>query len=296
MFKGGWRNYFAAGAGLGIAIGAALLIGTLFANSMQSTQLSSGLYNYEQYVRDAVTWSNAARQKSDDQHDALDLAAQWASAEAAQRMVFWTIVQVTFGVFGFAVLIYSLRLNRKATAAAIQAVEVAEDTAKRELRAYLALAPKRIGGFVVGNKVNFEFSPNNHGQTPASRVHHLFEIKVLPHPLPLNFKYPTPTREVKNETTVFPNSDQISWFIGEQDITENKLNNVREDKARLHCWGMTFYHDVFNKKWSVKFFVSMGGADFVSNQAAYHAGVTTGLPSWRWEFGSGHGETTSEPI
>lgn len=228
--------------------------------------------------------------------DYADLCQQWRSAEAAKQQLYWSRNQFWIGVASTAGLILTLAFTgwaalaaSRAAKAADKAVEVAEGTAKHQLRAYLSMSPKLAGGFLEGEVVRIEFSPNNHGQTPAHSVRHVFEVAILPHPLPVGFTFPPAERESNNRFTVYPDSDVRSWFTKSTPITLQEVDDVRANRARLHCWGATYYSDIFGKEHKVKFITSAGGENFVRSQELYRDGQRENFPDWKWEYGPGHG-------
>jgi hypothetical protein len=167
----------------------------------------------------------------------------------------------------------------------------AKKASERQLRSYLSMNPHSMGGFFEGGITRIGFLPKNHGQTPAYRIHHIFDSGVLPNPLPAGFQFPPPIREIRTEFTSFPNSPTDStWFNGESPLTKEEVTLVTADKAAFWCWGKTSYRDIFGKERGVLFYVSAGGKDFVTFQAMYRAGKRKGLPEWHWNYGHRHGE------
>jgi hypothetical protein len=58
-----------------------------------------------------------------------------------------------------------------------------EDTAIRQLRAYVSVKPAQLTEIRIGHVPNASFIMENTGQTPAYRLNHLAFVSVLPHPL-----------------------------------------------------------------------------------------------------------------
>lgn len=114
---------------------------------------------YQQSAQDATAWINSVKQRGSekassqgsntsedgkDYHDALDLGAQWYTAEAAVSMVNWTILQFFVGVFGLAGLGITIWLTRKTAEAAIDAAKTAKEQADVVRQEFLATHRPKI--------------------------------------------------------------------------------------------------------------------------------------------------------
>ncbi|WP_428249184.1 hypothetical protein [Ferrovibrio sp.] len=241
-----------------------------------------------------------APDKSSDYHDALDLEAQWAAAAAGERMARLAVWQLVFGGLGIVAVGWSLyytrkalELSRKSADAAEESIAVARESAERELRAYLSMTPNKLGGLYEGGTVSIEFKPVNHGQSPAFRMRHVFEIRTLSLPLPDDFIFEEPTRIIDNHITIFPNVDtNKTWFNAKATTTQGELEEIRNKRAGLFCWGTTFYEDIFGKQRTVNFRVYFTGQNVADSQKQYHEGKKEDLPEWDWIYASGHGDAT----
>jgi hypothetical protein len=145
-------------------------------------------------------------------------------------------------------------------------VKGADDTGRRQLRAYLSMSPKLFSNFVAGSFVQIEFLQRNHGQTPAFNITHIFDIAVFPTPLPIGFVFPAPTWIVDSNHTIFPADDAKGWFNRGVPVTATEVAGVAAYTHKIHIWGVTTYRDAFQKTRETKFSASVGGANFVQAQ------------------------------
>lgn len=102
-----------------------------------------------------------------------DLCAQWKSAD-------WAKIGTIVAIFGIGALLYQIYLTiqavedtGKATRAMERQNEIAEDTARRQLRAYVGVRKVRISKIGVGEIPVISFEAVNTGQTPAYAARHI---------------------------------------------------------------------------------------------------------------------------
>ena len=189
-------------------------------------------------------------------------------------------------IVGFmALLFWATWLLWRATRKLVRNAELA---AERQLRAYVAVIPKRFGGFRPNTIGRIDWVVKNLGQTPAQNIKHRFDWAVLPNPLPARHAFPKPTREVANTTALLPRDETESHVNGTAPFTAQQIEAISRNAARVHCWGHTEYDDTFRAKWRSRWSVSVGGEAFARavNLPADHPSA----PQWDWEYGSGHNE------
>jgi hypothetical protein len=103
-----------------------------------------------------------------EQREIDDLVAQQNAAEAAEGAVKVGIAQTLLAFFGTVALIYSLNLNRRATKAAVKAVEIAESTGISQVRAYVGVG---TGSPSIHNgPIRATITVKNFGQSAAKEV------------------------------------------------------------------------------------------------------------------------------
>lgn len=124
-------------------------------------------------------------EKTDDR-PTRDLAAQEAMARWAKLSFLVAVVSATLSIGGLIALLYSLMLNRKATAAAQSAVAVARETNESQSRAWVSavcmLEKPTVGMTQAGVKgiyFNVACQAKNHGHSPATGVSFHAEIALV---------------------------------------------------------------------------------------------------------------------
>jgi len=132
-----------------------------------------------------VTVAQKGAEKYDDR-PSRDLVAQEEMAKWARLSFIVALVSSIVSGLGLLALIYSLRLNRRATNAAQSAVAVARETNESQSRAWLSAACQ-LGtpseGFthygIEGIYFNVSCQAKNHGRSPATGVSFHSEIALL---------------------------------------------------------------------------------------------------------------------
>jgi hypothetical protein len=169
-----------------------------------------------------------------------------------------------------------------------QTVETMQDTAQRELRAYLAGVPDRIVGLVPTEQPQFWFKVTNHGTTPARHMNHAAIMMIEAHPLPDNYAFPVlqPPHERASIAVLHPESPvpYFGQFTRGNPFTGAEIIEVLHGHAagtgrRLHVFGQIDYTDIFGKRCWTRFCVSFKGRqDLIAHaQAGDWNLVTAGL-------------------
>lgn len=121
-------------------------------------------------------------------HDSADLCAQWRAAVAAEKAaetawwsMWWVIIGTALSGVGLAALIYTLRQTERSIIAASHSNEIAQDTAKRQLRAYLypGVSQVRISKDTNTVKCPVDIYLRNSGNTPAKILVYRFIYYVI---------------------------------------------------------------------------------------------------------------------
>ena len=171
-----------------------------------------------------------------------------------------------------------------AAKAANASVRVSEETAERQLRAYISIEPDTVLNWAryKTHRILVRLHANNVGQTPGADTKYEFAMDVLPNPLPPGFAFGPPDRVHDANNTIFPRTDQgLPVFLGfHRTLTDQEYNDINSDKARLHAWGVLHYVDAFGADHTTKFTFSCGGPDFAArmlgNEKAFNGiGATT---------------------
>ena len=118
-------------------------------------------------------------------HDAADLCAQWRAAIAAEKAASatetatkWSEAATVLSALALAALIWTLLQTEKTLGEARRSNEISEETARRQLRAYVMAKSFRIDGLVPGGRPTIVYEIINVGQTPAYDVYHSAKVFV----------------------------------------------------------------------------------------------------------------------
>lgn len=145
----------------------------------------------------------------------------------------------------------------RAAKATEASVEAGRDTAKRQLRAYLAVV---IGGGVYQDReknLRFEGKPLmiNTGQTPAHKIRFITRAAILPIPLPKEADLPETGSDSVGETTLGSQQNGSMSGIVDGFSHDNEVDGVKQmtgGKA-LFVWGRFTYEDVFGESHYTRF-------------------------------------------
>lgn len=192
--------------------------------------------------------------------------------------------------WGFLVLVGTLLFTGAAAVAAWRTVRAMKETAERQLRAYVSINPVLLVNFGAPYPIRVECQTTNHGQTPAFQVNHVFQIGVLPNPLPGGFRFPVPDRVVANNSAIFPNSAIKSWFNHTVPLTGAEAAAIEVGTHNLHLWGVTSYVDAFGKSRTTTFNASLDLPTFIHSRNELRAGRND--PGFNWEYRDQHNQAT----
>ena len=224
-----------------------------------------------------------------------DLCAQWKAADAARDAANWTWWQLwlsALGVLGLGATLWfnfrALRLAEGASRetkdalaiaernadAATSHVRVAEDTAKRQLRAYLNIKRVKISDF-DNFPLRVDVQIVNHGQTPAYDLQHYFLF--LPLPFPAGKTHPPSIEEClpilqKNQGSQFPNAPVAkgemafagwnpSLGVPAAELEAKKkllFGEVQGGRVIVHVLGRVIYRDAYGDEHTSDYHVYIG--------------------------------------
>lgn len=139
----------------------------------------------------------------------------------------------------------------------------AEDTARRQLRAYISAVPNYVYFSTGTSRITITTQIINHGQTPASEVCTVGIVRICPYPLPNDFPFPDmPSTKNKGRSVRHPNAKNFSFKVSGEGFSElEKDNAIRGETSRIYIFGITTYVDIFNKECFTKFCSSIVGGD-----------------------------------
>jgi hypothetical protein len=155
--------------------------------------------------------------------------------------------------------------TRKAAEATQEAVRdgkkeyvLAEDTAKRQLRAYICMDTSEVE--IIGWQPIANVHFKNCGQTPAYEVHGWIGVEVRAHPLQSPLPLPD-DKLAKPKTTVGPGVG--FGYPGKrksQMFTPEELSNIRASPlTTLYVYGRVDYRDAFGSYWYTTVRLIAGG-------------------------------------
>lgn len=217
-------------------------------------------------------------------HDEADLCEQRRMSKAAEQTVFLNKIQIVVGIVGFAFVIWNLWYVRKATLAAIAAAEisdksaeaaikgaaaaevavaVAQDTARRQLRAYIAVEPMG-GDVVIDEPINIPIRLKNYGQTPARNCCSASNAMVRKLPYSLQAQRDEsgpilPTDEAAPKHILQPGDVLVVYCRMDIPLPAVTHDHLKADRAAVFCSGVVYYEDVFGEPHETHFRYEFSG-------------------------------------
>jgi hypothetical protein len=146
-------------------------------------------------------------------------------------------------MFGLAATIY---LTFKAVKAAQASVDVAQDTAKRQLRAYIAIDEVHVVDLMPGCTPRFACLVNNCGQTPAFRVRTVSVI-VISDVAAEQCKIKMGELPKIATSEIGPGQGYAHWAIGKESISKELWQKVADGEIALIFTGLVTYYDAFRR-------------------------------------------------
>src|SRR5208282_2187237 len=143
-------------------------------------------------------------------------------------------------------------------------LKAVQDTAKRQLRAYISITPTDVNEFYEGGNVTLHYDTKNIGQTPAVKVRTFAGVGIFPFPLPRGLPMPRLNEDPnKSVQTIFP-GDYFSQDceLG-RTLTANDIIAIKQgDKCRLYIIAVAKYVDTFGEDRYTEICASIGGPLF----------------------------------
>lgn len=166
-------------------------------------------------------------------------------------------------------------------------VRSAEETAQRQLRAYISITPKLVFNWRhPTHHLGISMDIENHGQTIGFEIRHNFGMAILDSPLPDDFIPPKPDRQYNQNNSLFPRvSVPVRLFYGRA-LADAEATDIETGNKRFYIQGVMTYRDAFQRLRTTKFSFSFGGVDF-ANSMKKISGAT-----WNWEHGQYHNDAT----
>jgi hypothetical protein len=179
-----------------------------------------------------------------------DLAAQQSMADWALWMVVLTAMQAALSLVGVVLLVRNLSLVNESNANALDAVreaekanKIAEDTDKRQLRAYLSVSPKGINSLKVRSAVVGHVVIRNVGQIIAQKVRATVRMDTSEDKLRSAFQIDKTL--FRTIGSVHPN---VEIGMGSYEtLHEKQLVPSQGKREYVYVWGRIVYEDGFDQ-------------------------------------------------
>lgn len=206
-------------------------------------------------------------------HDAADLCAQWRAAiaaeKAAEATTFANLISGAGALLSFisvVLVVITLRQTRNAN-------RYSEDTAEKELRAYLSFVELHAGTSQKGEwKIQVEW--RNTGSTPANNAIGFCDWRDFPEGVPDDFNFPvTPLRSHEGASAIGPG--QTIFTAAERRIPLFVVPLIAEGKANVVVWSSVDYIDIYGVSRRTEFATKLlaepiTGGDYGTHWASLH--------------------------
>lgn len=181
------------------------------------------------------------------QRNARDLEAQRVVATWTRAIGIATIIGMAFGIFGLSLIFVTFREARRAADAGFRANEIAEDNARRQLRAYVNVTNVKAEGIQPGIKPRFEIEINNGGQSPA----YACTIQTFFHYCegcdPDYVKIPMRGSGRRSNTAILPGKPSFSGLPSDRALETGEYLQILSGVGTFVFGGYVAYRDIFGR-------------------------------------------------
>jgi len=127
---------------------------------------------------------------------------------------------------------------------------LSEDTAKRQLRAYVFVSTGEIKDQDAPDEVFcHHFEIGNAGATPAYKLRVISRTAPLSHPISAGFDFTVP---IQNPSVTMLSPGEKKWHdsFAQRPLTEDEMRDAMSPagKTRIYTYGSAFYEDCFGEK------------------------------------------------
>jgi hypothetical protein len=166
--------------------------------------------------------------------------------------------------------------------------DVATDTEKRTIRAYVSAGPKFVVTFSDRIPIEVRVDILNHGQTPASRVKISGAVDIMGYPLP-EYRNLNDLTLAKSSPVLHNGENVTARFVSKNVFSANEISNAVENASptRIFVYGSVSYYDVFDIKHTTNFCSSIIGSEALK-------AISTGDNSKKVDIGFEPCETHNE--
>jgi len=148
-------------------------------------------------------------------------------------------------------------------------VQGAEDTALRQLRAYVSIKLDEKLFYDSNGLLNAPFITKNHGVTPANFMLCSLQIGLFRFPLDTELdphSYPS----TSSNTALFPGEQVRHYATFPSKLNQAEIQAIEKSEGSIYVWGEVRYKDAFGIQRSTQFRMYSTGADFGRGELAYH--------------------------
>lgn len=207
--------------------------------------------------------------------DESDLCAQWRAAKAGEESALWARIGFFAGLLGLIGLYWQVVLTRKAVEDTSEATEamresnrIAQDNARRQLRAYVSVSPGEFSLDMIKpreHKVTLALVFRNGGATPAYQFQHGGNIVVFqPDRARAYFTEGYKTAPITGEgsqITLHTQQDHYGVIESMRLITSAEFDQLQKGNASLYAYGFASYQDIFGVSYTTRFCYELEPAD-----------------------------------
>ncbi|WKL55910.1 hypothetical protein Q1W73_09355 [Asticcacaulis sp. ZE23SCel15] len=197
-------------------------------------------------------------QKEAERREIENTLANKSMAKSNKEIVLWTRLQFFLAAFGTGALFYTLHLNRRATNAAIRAVEIADKMGELQTRAYISIdkAYLPISDDDIDDVLSIVVEYKNTGATPAASVRSRCGIIItkISETFATDLELAPLDPDTKFSCASI-GSNQIGMNVAKSTpnyLTKNAISDI-QNGACIHCIGYIEYSDVFGKNHKTNF-------------------------------------------
>jgi hypothetical protein len=163
------------------------------------------------------------------------------------------VFTILLALFTLALWVSTARIANDAKTTGERTIFTMEDTARRQLRAYVGIENVPVqdaDGISIPNAMGFRIQ--NYGQTPAHKLATVLLIATREFPLIKELDPPKP-EDFKNFCVLNPSgTNMIIEKFTEEDFTNIK-RDLEDGKSALYFWGQIKYWDVFDMEQTTSF-------------------------------------------
>jgi hypothetical protein len=184
-----------------------------------------------------------------------DLCAQWTAARAASDAAGYAWLQLWGAAVGIMGLLWTIWLTRRAVKAAQASVDVAQDTAKRQLRAYVIPSAFKIRKVRVGAVAEITLELKNTGQTPAYELRALAQAFIAEGGCASQFKARfTSGSDVNTSRGIIGAGGWMRFRVEfNVPVSQELMDKIQSGELELGVFGVASYRDAFNRRRLITF-------------------------------------------